>query len=59
MIILQVMRQNTEGEYAMLEHESVDGVVESLKIITEASTERLCRQGRIQERDLSLWVGRG
>jgi len=38
-----VMRQNTEGEYAMLEHESVDGVVESLKIITEASTERLCR----------------
>ena len=52
MIILQVMRQNTEGEYAMLEHESVDGVVESLKIITEASTERLCRQGRIQDRDL-------
>jgi len=38
-----VMRQNTEGEYAMLEHESVGGVVESLKIITEESTERLCR----------------
>ncbi len=37
------MRQNTEGEYAMLEHESVGGVVESLKIITEQSTERLCR----------------
>ena len=37
------MRQNTEGEYAMLGHESVGGVVESLKIITEESTERLCR----------------
>jgi isocitrate dehydrogenase (NAD+) len=37
------MRQNTEGEYAMLEHESVSGVVESLKIVTEKSTERLCR----------------
>ncbi len=37
------MRQNTEGEYAMLEHESVQGVVESLKITTEPSTERLCR----------------
>ena len=37
------MRQNTEGEYAMLEHESVKGVVESLKIVTEKSTERLCR----------------
>ena len=37
------MRQNTEGEYAMLEHESVSGVVESMKIVTEKSTERLCR----------------
>jgi len=42
-IDIVVMRQNTEGEYAMLEHESVSGVVESLKIITKASTERLCR----------------
>ena len=31
------------GEYAMLEHENVPGVVESLKIVTETSTERLCR----------------
>ncbi|TRY64007.1 hypothetical protein TCAL_00781 [Tigriopus californicus] len=38
-----LIRQNTEGEYAMLEHESVPGVIESLKIITEESTERLCR----------------
>ncbi len=27
----------------MLEHENVPGVVESLKIVTEPSTERLCR----------------
>lgn len=42
-IDIVIMRQNTEGEYAMLEHESVKGVVESLKIVTEKSTERLCR----------------
>lgn len=29
-----IVRQNTEGEYAKLEHENVPGVVESLKIIT-------------------------
>ena len=38
-----LVRQNTEGEYAMLEHENVPGVVESLKIVTEKNTERLCR----------------
>lgn len=38
-----VVRQNTQGEYAMLEHENVPGVVESLKVITEESTARLCR----------------
>jgi len=27
----------------MLEHENVKGVVESLKIVTETNTERLCR----------------
>jgi len=34
-IDIVVCRQNTEGEYAMLEHENVPGVVESLKIVTE------------------------
>eukprot|EP00201_Polytomella_parva_P009887 CAMPEP_0175064446 /NCGR_PEP_ID=MMETSP0052_2-20121109/15337_1 /TAXON_ID=51329 ORGANISM="Polytomella parva, Strain SAG 63-3" /NCGR_SAMPLE_ID=MMETSP0052_2 /ASSEMBLY_ACC=CAM_ASM_000194 /LENGTH=378 /DNA_ID=CAMNT_0016330797 /DNA_START=91 /DNA_END=1227 /DNA_ORIENTATION=+ len=29
-----VIRENTEGEYSGLEHEVVDGVVESLKVIT-------------------------
>jgi len=40
---LVVVRQNTEGEYAMLEHESVPGVVESMKIITVEASERLSR----------------
>lgn len=40
---LYVIRQNTEGEYAMLEHESVPGVVESLKIMTDEGAERLSR----------------
>lgn len=42
-IDIVAIRQNTEGEYAMLEHENVPGVIESLKIVTEPSTERLCR----------------
>ena len=36
-----IVRQNTEGEYAMLEHENVPGVVESLKIVTAENTRRL------------------
>jgi len=40
-IDIAVIRQNTEGEYAMLEHENVPGVVESLKITTAANTKRL------------------
>ncbi|XP_066143654.1 isocitrate dehydrogenase [NAD] subunit gamma, mitochondrial-like [Euwallacea fornicatus] len=35
-----ICRQNTEGEYAMLEHSVKPGVVESLKIITEENTWR-------------------
>lgn len=40
---LVLIRQNTEGEYAMLEHESAKGVVESLKIITRSNSERVAR----------------
>ena len=36
-----VVRQNTEGEYAMLEHQNVNGVVESLKIVSATNTKRL------------------
>jgi isocitrate dehydrogenase (NAD+) len=38
-----VIRENTEGEYSGLEHESVDGVVESLKIITREKSRRIAR----------------
>ncbi|CCF60208.1 hypothetical protein KAFR_0J01410 [Kazachstania africana CBS 2517] len=40
---LVVIRENTEGEFSGLEHESVDGVVESLKIVTKPKTERIAR----------------
>jgi isocitrate dehydrogenase (NAD+) len=40
---LIILRQNTEGEYAMLEHESVKGVVESMKIVTRDNTQRFAR----------------
>ncbi|SCU90924.1 LAMI_0E04104g1_1 [Lachancea mirantina] len=38
-----VIRENTEGEYSGLEHESVPGVVESLKIMTKVKSERIAR----------------
>ncbi|KAJ5961081.1 uncharacterized protein N7479_008231 [Penicillium vulpinum] len=40
---LCIIRENTEGEYSGLEHQSVNGVVESLKIITRAKSERIAR----------------
>lgn len=42
-IDLCIIRENTEGEYSGLEHQSVAGVVESLKIITRAKSERIAR----------------
>ncbi|KTW31412.1 isocitrate dehydrogenase, NAD-dependent [Pneumocystis carinii B80] len=38
-----IIRENTEGEYSGLEHQSVPGVVESLKIITRIKSERISR----------------
>ncbi len=38
-----IVRQNTEGEYAMLEHESVQGVIESMKVVTASNSERVAR----------------
>ncbi|KAJ1951983.1 isocitrate dehydrogenase (NAD(+)) idh1 [Dispira parvispora] len=38
-----IIRENTEGEYSGLEHQSFPGVVESLKIITRTKTERIAR----------------
>ncbi len=40
---LVVIRENTEGLYSGIEHEVVPGVMESLKIITRAATERIAR----------------
>jgi isocitrate dehydrogenase (NAD+) len=40
---LCIIRENTEGEYSGLEHRSVPGVVESLKIITRTKSERIAR----------------
>lgn len=40
---LVVVRENTEDLYAGLEHIVVPGVVESLKIITDVASTRICR----------------
>lgn len=40
---LIVIRENTEDLYSGLEHEIVPGVVESLKVITRAASERITR----------------
>lgn len=40
---LIVVRENTEGLYAGLEHEVVPGVVESVRLITKAAAERIVR----------------
>ncbi|XP_013177229.1 PREDICTED: isocitrate dehydrogenase [NAD] subunit gamma, mitochondrial-like [Papilio xuthus] len=42
-IDITIIRQNTEGEYAMLEHESVRGVIESMKVVTASNSERVAR----------------
>ncbi|KAL1513450.1 hypothetical protein ABEB36_002860 [Hypothenemus hampei] len=49
---IYICRQNTEGEYAMLEHSAKPGVVESLKIITKENTCRFanwCFQFALQK----------
>lgn len=35
------IRENTEGEYSGIEHEIVDGVVQSIKLITEDASKRV------------------
>ncbi|KAI6202835.1 hypothetical protein M3Y94_00486100 [Aphelenchoides besseyi] len=37
------IRENTEGEYSGIEHEIVDGVVQSIKLITESASRRIAR----------------
>jgi len=38
-----VIRENTEGEYSMLEHQNVPGVVESLKVVTRNKCTRIAK----------------
>lgn len=38
-----IIRENTEGEYSGLEHQSYPGVVENLKVSTRAKAERIAR----------------
>lgn len=38
-----IIRENTEGEYSGLEHQSYPGVVESLKISSRPKAERIAR----------------
>lgn len=35
------IRENTEGEYSGIEHEIVEGVVQSIKLITEEASMRV------------------
>ena len=35
------IRENTEGEYSGIEHEIVEGVVQSIKLITEPASRRV------------------
>ncbi|VDO86816.1 unnamed protein product, partial [Schistosoma margrebowiei] len=40
---LVTVRENTEGEYSGIEHVIVDGVVQSIKLITEEASRRVAR----------------
>ncbi|XP_049871948.1 probable isocitrate dehydrogenase [NAD] subunit alpha, mitochondrial isoform X2 [Pectinophora gossypiella] len=45
------IRENTEGEYSGIEHEIVDGVVQSIKLITEEASSRVAEFAFIFARD--------
>jgi len=38
-----IIRENTEGEYSGLEHSPIPSIVESLKVVTKAKTERIAK----------------
>ena len=42
-VIIVVVREQTEGEYSSLEHESVPGVVEMLKVTSRHKSTRIAR----------------
>merc|ERR1711939_199494 len=42
-VVTVLIRENTEGEYSGIEHIVVDGVVQSIKLITREASERVLR----------------
>merc|ERR1712183_965106 len=38
-----VIREQTEGEYSSLEHESIPGVIEMIKVVSQKKTERIAK----------------
>ena len=42
-IDLVIVREQTEGEYSALEHESIPGVVECLKVVTAEKSRRVAK----------------
>jgi len=48
-----LIRENTEGEYSGIEHVVVDGVVQSIKLITRAASERVLRYAFQYARDVN------
>lgn len=40
-IDIVLIRENTEGEYSGIEHQSVKGVVESIKVVTRQKIEQI------------------
>jgi isocitrate dehydrogenase (NAD+) len=48
-----LIRENTEGEYSGIEHVVVDGVVQSIKLITREASERVLRYAFQYARDVN------
>ena len=42
-IDLVIVREQTEGEYSALEHQSIPGVVECLKVVTAEKSKRIAK----------------
>ncbi|KAL1919591.1 uncharacterized protein VTP21DRAFT_1522 [Calcarisporiella thermophila] len=47
-----LIRENTEGEYSGIEHEVVNGVVQSIKLITQEASERVARYAFTYAREI-------
>lgn len=52
-----LVRQNTEGEYFMLEHSPVAGTAESMKVVTAVASERVARYALWREVAVACYLG--